>query len=234
LRVSVPASSANLGAGFDVLGMALTIPAELGIVDGDVPDKAEIARGAHPAATAFSSAGGRGQVWVRTSIPSGRGLGFSGAVRVGAIALALQQSSSDDVLTTRRHEIFERAAVLEGHGDNVAASTFGGVVVVADGRVVEVPCALDASFVVWVPDTTTSTSESRRRIGPTVTIETAVFNIARSAMLVAALATGDVSALREATRDRRRPPRAGRRSMRDWPPAHGADGFRGRDRRWRS
>ena len=202
MRVSVPASSANLGAGFDVLGMALTIPAELGIVDGDVPDKAEIARGAHPAATAFSSAGGRGQVWVRTSIPSGRGLGFSGAVRVGAIALALQQSSSDDVLVTRRHEIFERAAVLEGHGDNVAASTYGGVVVVADGSVGRVPVAVDPAMVVWVPSFKTNTSESRSTLSSSVSRVDAVFNIGRSSLFVAALASGDVGLLREATRDR--------------------------------
>lgn len=202
MRISVPASSANLGAGFDVLGMALTIPAEVGILEGDVPEKAEIARGAHPAATAFSSAGGRGQVWVKSSIPSGRGLGFSGAVRVGAIALALQQSSRDDVLRTRRQEIFERAAVLEGHGDNVAASVFGGVVVVADGSVAGVPLAVDPAIVVWIPSFKTNTSESRATLPGSVTRVDAVFNMARSSLFVAALASGEVGLLREATRDR--------------------------------
>ena len=54
----------------------------------------------------------------------------------------------------------------------------------------------------WVPETTTSTSESRRKIGPSVPLGDAVFNIAHTAMLVTALAAGDVTGLREATRDR--------------------------------
>lgn len=202
MRISVPASSANLGAGFDALGLALTIPAELGLVDGAVPERAEVALGGHPAATAFTSAGGRGKVWVRTSIPSGRGLGFSGAVRVGAIALALQQQANDDVLVTSRQEIFERAAELEGHGDNVAASTFGGVIVVADRVVGRIPLAVDPTIGVWIPSFKTNTAESRGTLGSDVARADAVFNLARTGLFVAALASGDVTSLREATRDR--------------------------------
>lgn len=201
-RIVVPASSANLGPGFDVLGMALSVTADLGLVDGDVPESAEIARGKHPAATAFAAAGGTGQVWVRTSIPSGRGLGFSGAVRVGAIALARAQVTGVDVLVEDRQSIFDIARIEEGHGDNVAASLFGGVVVVADALSVDVPLAVDPAVVVWVPSYKTSTAESRAVLDPHVSRTDAVFNMARVGLWVAALASGDLSILTEATRDR--------------------------------
>lgn len=201
-RVVVPASSANLGPGFDVLGMALSVTADVGLVDGDVPDGAEIARGKHPAATAFAAAGGDGQVWVRTSIPSGRGLGFSGAVRVGAIALARAQATGDDVLVDGRQTVFDIARAEEGHGDNVAASLFGGVVVVADGTVMNVPLSVDPAVVVWVPSYKTSTAESRAVLDANVSRDDAVFNMARVGLWVAALASGDLSTLAEATRDR--------------------------------
>ncbi len=70
------------------------------------------------------------------------------------------------------------------------------------GRIVRVPCAVDVVMVVWVPSYTTSTSESRTKVGPIVSLDDAVFNIGRTALLVAALASGDVSALRDATQDR--------------------------------
>jgi len=201
-RVVVPASSANLGPGFDVLGMALSLTAEVGLVDAGVPDGADVARGGHPAATAFAAAGGSGQVWVKTSIPSGRGLGFSGAVRVGAIALARQQSSSGDVLIHDRADLFRRAAAEEGHGDNVAASLYGGVVVVADATVMEVPLTVDPAVVVWIPSYKTSTSESRGTLSASVSRDDAVFNMARVALWVGALSTGDLSLLADATQDR--------------------------------
>lgn len=203
-RVVVPASSANLGSGFDVLGMALSMTAEIGLVDRDdsIPDGAEIARGKHPAATAFERAGGTGQVWVRTSIPSGRGLGFSGAVRVGAIAVARQQTRDVDVLVDDRQAIFDLARAEEGHGDNVGASLFGGVVVVADSTCRNVPLAVDPAVVVWIPSYKTSTAESRTSLSDTVGRADAVFNMARVGLWVTALATGESSLLGEATADR--------------------------------
>ncbi|NBR67252.1 MAG: homoserine kinase, partial [Actinobacteria bacterium] len=84
--VRVPATSANLGPGFDALGLAFSLHAEVGIVGADdMPDRALPAETTHPAQVAFAAAGGEGQVWVRNEIPMGRGLGFSGAVRIGGI-----------------------------------------------------------------------------------------------------------------------------------------------------
>ncbi len=201
-RIIVPASSANLGPGFDVLGLAVSVTAEIGLVDRGVPDGAEVARGGHPAATAFARAEGRGLVWVRTSIPSGRGLGFSGAVRVGAIALARQQRHDGDVLVDDRQEIFDIARAEEGHGDNVGASLVGGVVVVADGTLASVPLAVDPAIVVWVPSYKTSTTESRATLSNSVSRDDAVFNMARVGLWVAAMSSGDLSVLADATADR--------------------------------
>ena len=76
-RVRVPASSANLGPGFDALGMALSLYLVVGI-DGtaDPIDGARIADAHHPAQVAFADAGGSGSLWVASKIPMGRGLGF--------------------------------------------------------------------------------------------------------------------------------------------------------------
>jgi homoserine kinase len=68
--------------------------------------------------------------------------------------------------------------------------------------VVPVSLACDAVFVMWVPDFSTSTNESRGKIGSTISLSDAVFNISRTAMLVTAFQTGDVELLREATQDR--------------------------------
>lgn len=202
MSVRVPATSANLGPGFDVMGLALSLYADIGIVGVDaLPDGAHEAEDTHPAQVAFIRAGGSGRVWVKNSIPMGRGMGFSGAVRVGGIVAAEVQR---DGATWNRatSSALEIGTELEGHADNVAPSLFGGVVIASGSLVVPVPMALDPVFVMWVPDFTTSTNESRGKIGPSIALTDAVFNIARTAMFVTALQTGDVSILREATQDR--------------------------------
>lgn len=195
----IPASSANLGPGFDVLGMALSLYAEVGAGDGEraVDDH-------HPAAVAFHRAGGEGSVWVRCPIPSGRGLGFSGAVRVGGIVAAhLQQHGPDpERLVAARSSMLALATELEGHPDNVAASLYGGVVAAAGGHVARVPMVLDPAMVMWVPSFVTSTDRARHQLPKDVPFADAVFNVGRTALLVAALASGDVEALRGATEDR--------------------------------
>jgi homoserine kinase len=202
--VRVPASSANLGPGFDTLGMALSLHVEAGVIEGEVPSAAQRIDQFHPAGIAFRRAGGEGDLWVTSPIPVGRGLGFSGAVRIaGIVAAHAQRHGSDpDLLASQTHTMLGLASELEGHADNVAASLFGGIVATADGRAVRVPLAFDPAIVVWIPSFTTSTDESRTRLGSNVALDDAVFNIGRVALLVAALAAGDTAALRSATQDR--------------------------------
>jgi len=202
VTIRVPATSANLGPGFDVMGLALSLYTEVGIVGVDTPlDGAHEAEDPHPAQVAFVRAGGVGRVWVRNEIPMGRGMGFSGAVRIGgAVAAEVQQQGAAWSLATSN--ALAIGAELEGHADNVAPSLHGGVVITSENLVVQVPVALDPVFVMWVPSFTTSTNESRGQIGPSIPLTDAVFNISRTAMFVTALSTGNVALLREATRDR--------------------------------
>ncbi|HEY7626384.1 MAG TPA: hypothetical protein VH761_04930 [Ilumatobacteraceae bacterium] len=200
----MPASSANLGPGFDALGMALSLHAEAGVIDDEPPADAQRVDQFHPASVAFRRAGGEGELWVCSPIPVGRGLGFSGAVRVaGIVAAHAQRYGSDPAdFEARLGEMLLIATELEGHADNVAASLYGGIVATAGGRAVQIPLAFDPAVVVWIPTFTTSTDESRAKLGRDVPLVDVVFNIGRTALLVAALAAGDVDALRSATQDR--------------------------------
>lgn len=200
--IRVPASSANLGAGFDVLGMALTLHAEVGC--GVAPAGALEADETHPATVAFRRLGGEGQLWVRSPIPMGRGLGYSGAARVGGAAAAVVQRDGQDALDVdRRKEILDVATELERHADNAAASLYGGIVVTSGEHVVDVPLGFEPAVLVWVPESTsTSTDHSRGRLPSSVDRADAVFNLGRVASFVAACAVGDTATLRWATADR--------------------------------
>jgi len=203
--VRVPGSSANLGPGFDALGMALSVHLEMGpVVNGQVPLDAKIIDEYHPGRIAFRSYGGVGDVWVRSKIPMGRGLGFSGAARVAGVVAAHAQlhGVSMDTLIAARKDLLHASTQLEGHPDNVAASLVGGVTASASGEVVRLPLVLDPTILAWVPDTQTSTEKSRTAIAPTLSLSDAVANIGHTALLMGALATGDVALLRIATQDR--------------------------------
>ncbi len=201
MLVRVPASSANLGPAFDALGLALALHLEVGLAEGGSDEPAAV-DDHHPTQVAFRRLGGRGALWVRSPIPSGRGLGFSGAARVGGLVAAVVQRDGVAGVAAASTEVLAVAAALEGHADNVAASLLGGVVATAAGRAVPVPLAFDPTVVAWVPRTTTTTEESRRRIHRPIAFEDAVFNVGRAALLVASLVAGDVESLRRATEDR--------------------------------
>lgn len=201
LVVRTPASSANLGAGFDVCGMAVTLYADIGT--GDAPDGAHQMDSHHPGRTAFDRMGGTGPIWLRCNIPMARGLGFSGAVRVGAAAIGAVQAGGS--IDDQASEILAVAAELEGHGDNVVASLFGGIAAFVDDRAVPFPVGPllgAASFVAWVPDVTTSTDASRRVLPDMVERRDAVHNIGRATQFVLAVAHDDPDLLAGATDDR--------------------------------
>jgi homoserine kinase len=204
MRVSVPASTANLGAGFDTLALALSLRFEAGLMQHDHPADAQRCDSHHPAAVAFHRQGGTGDIWAHDRIPMGRGLGFSGAARVGGALLAIAQH--DGVVAANSHDArmaaFRTAAELEGHPDNAAASALGGLTIAAAGRALRVPIAVHAEVVVWVPSNTTSTKESRTKLASTISLDDAVFNLSRAALFVAAMTTGDVGALHDASHDK--------------------------------
>ena len=201
--VSAPASSANLGPGFDVLGLALDRRTTVG--SGPVPEGAQVLDEHHPAVIAHRRAGGAGDLWGFGGIPMGRGLGFSGAVRVAGAMLAHVERDGADAASdaATRASVLDLTADLEGHPDNVAASVYGGLVI-ADGDLV-VPVAVDPSLAVvaWVPDAeSTSTDRSRATLPSTVDRVDAVFNMARVATLISAVSGGDLDLLSRCVDDR--------------------------------
>ncbi|MGQ0826350.1 MAG: homoserine kinase [Actinomycetota bacterium] len=189
----VPASSANLGPAFDAVALALD--EYVTVSDNGAPESET-----HPAVRAFRQIGGEGPLSVRASIPGGRGLGYSGAARVAGVLAAYVQRGRG--AWDSRADILREASAMEGHADNVAASLHGGIVAVAGARVVRVPLAREPAIVVWVPDREMATTSARRLLPEQVPFDDAVFNVGRTALLVAALAAGDVEALRTATEDR--------------------------------
>ena len=192
--IRVPASSANLGPGFDALGLALTAYLDL-TIEGDPP-----AEESHLAVRTFRRAGGVGPVSVRSQVPGGRGLGFSAAARVaGLLAVSVQRG---EPIVRVQGSVLREATALEGHADNAAAAVHGGLVAVAGTTFTRVPLAVDVAVVVWIPDRETSTKSSRGQLATTVSFEDAVFNIGHTALMVGALASGDVGALRVASEDR--------------------------------
>lgn len=225
-RVRVPASSANLGPGFDCLGIAVGLYDELivettaaGIVvevEGEAAD--EVPRdGSHLVARAvvrgLQHAGIRaGGLKLRciNAIPHSRGLGSSAAAAVSGLAAAsglLAESGVRDRFDDA--ELVQLSAEFEGHPDNAAASVLGSAVVTWTEfdpagdryharRLVVHP---DIAATVFVPDTESSTSHTRGLLPDSVRRTDAVFNVSRAALAVVAL-TSDPTVLPAATADR--------------------------------
>ena len=186
--MTVPASSANIGPGFDCLGVAIDLPFHLDIGEPQKPATELDHR--HPATTAFRDAGGLGPLFAETQIPPGKGLGFSGAARVAGLAAAsLQQSGA-----IQYPKLLIEAGTLEGHYDNVAASIYGSITATNNRSVVRLHCPVDLSIVIWVPDSKTSTNVSRNRLPSSISFDAAVNAVGRSSVLIAAIATGAAAA----------------------------------------
>ena len=200
--VRAPASSANLGPGFDCLALALDLPFWLSTEPQDDVAELHAVESTHPAAAAFRAAGGGPDVplWWRSPIPPGRGQGFSGAARVAGAFLA-RRLTGDDPGAARR-SAREVAADLEGHPDNAAASAWGSFTVSAGGvdTCLEVPSELAVEL--WWPEGGVGTDASRQQLPAGVELSDAAFSVARAATWVAALCRGDTSLLRTACEDR--------------------------------
>jgi homoserine kinase len=220
VRVSVPATSANLGPGFDSLGLALDLRDRLeaeilpeGLVvevDGAGADEVPLDEthlvvramraafeemGAEPAGLRLSCA---------NVIPHARGLGSSSAAIVGGLALA-RALVADGANRLDDNALFDLAAGIEGHPDNVAPALFGGFVISGrddDGSFYAVQSAVDPriSVVVLVPPDSVSTELARRLLPAQVPHADAAADAGRTALLVAALG-GQPEQLLRATKD---------------------------------
>ena len=214
----VPASSANLGPGFDSLGLALGIyldcrfrPSEhLSIQacgrDADLISTGEdnlIWQTALAVARDVGGALPRVELEIVNDIPIGKGLGSSAAALTGGVVLA------DHLLGLhwKRPRILDEAARIEGHPDNVAACVLGGVVASAIdsggvARTVRLDMPTRFGVAVVVPDFILPTCEARAVLPATYSRADAVFNVQRASLLMAALATASVTAFPVALEDR--------------------------------
>ena len=218
VTVRVPATTANMGPGFDCLGMALDIWNTIIVeTDSAEPEKVVIkGEGRDSLSTGsdnlvYSSFqhvyDGLGlslppvRISCENAIPLGRGLGSSAAAVAGGLLAGSRLSGAN--LTNER--ILELAAEIEGHPDNAAAAVMGGCrIVVSDGDrlvtdTVSVPDELKA--VLFVPDVPMATEEARGLLPAMIDRQDAVFNIGRTALLVNALASGNMEYLGIATED---------------------------------
>jgi homoserine kinase len=209
VTVRVPATSANLGPGFDCLGLALdlTVDVTLGL-DGTAGGREHsLAPMALSAARAAYRSAGRGEpaelsVSVDGDLPVARGLGASAAARAGAIvgANAIMNGALSD------EELLSLGASLEGHADNMAPALRGGMQISVRDRerfvCLEVPLADGLSVALFVPDLEMPTQESRKLLPERISREDAVANASRAALIVAALAQGRWDLLDTATEDR--------------------------------
>ncbi|MCZ6677011.1 MAG: homoserine kinase [Candidatus Poribacteria bacterium] len=214
----IPASTTNLGPGFDVLGLALQLysTVELQEIDSGIElaihgidsdkissDTDNIAYQA--AGLVFDRCGykPKGLRLVLTNgIPAIRGLGGSGTAILGGLLTA--NAICGEPFSTAA--LLDFATELDGHPDNVAASLLGGFVVsvMQDNHVhpIKLDCGSDLRVVVAIPDFPLSTKQARGVLPKTVQLADAIYNVSRSSLLVAAIATGNLEALSLAMHDR--------------------------------
>ncbi len=217
IDVRVPATSANLGPGFDVLGLALGLYNDIAYEEGErvvVTIEGEgagrldtgadnvVARAAHMVYQAAGRPFPGAAIRCVNRIPPARGLGSSAAAWVGGLIAANAALGSP----LDREAILALACRAEGHPDNVAATLLGGLTVscAAGDRVtaVSLPVSAEIGWVVLVPETESSTREARAVLPATVSRSDAVFNLQRLGLLLASIASGDIDLLGLAMEDR--------------------------------
>jgi homoserine kinase len=224
LTVEVPATSANLGAGYDCLGLALDLQDRIEVevrgwsrgeieltVDGEgqgeLPEDRtnRFVRGLEAALVEARGVLPEGVGWrvvMRNAIPISRGLGSSAAATVGGLvagnALAGEPLTNADLLRLAKE--------IEGHPDNAAAALLGGFTVSADldGSVeaLRFDAPRDLRAVLFIPERRLSTRDMRKALPTKVPLADAVANLGRVALGVAGIATGRTELLRELTIDR--------------------------------
>ncbi len=215
----IPASTTNLGPGFDVLGLALQLYSKVTLetietdtqvvvsgVDADkIPSTPE-----HIAFQAvelvFDRSGTKRpkgfRLQIENGIPAIRGLGGSGTAILGGLLTAnvLCDSPFSDT------DLLNFATELEGHPDNVAASLYGGIVVSAQENAqvhtIRLECPPVLSVVLAIPDFPLSTEQARGVLPTSVGFADAIYNTSRSTLLIASIATGQFEMLRVAMKDR--------------------------------
>ncbi len=206
-QVRVPASSANLGPGYDVLAAALSPGLELEVeetgefavhceVPGVAADRSNLVVRAFEALHPADGLTFR----IRSEIPTAAGLGSSAAAIVAGLVAADHMFELDAPL-------FKHAVDIEGHPDNVAAALYGGFVICGDGEPVRFDPPAGLEGVIARPAGELRTAEARAALPDDVPLADAVHNVAHAALLVLGLARDDMSLVARGLADRIHQPR---------------------------
>ena len=185
IHVRAPATSANIGPGFDVAAVALDLWNEMEVGDGDGTPFDE----SHLAIRAFSRfASPEGRSFAFTDrIPRERGLGSSAAV----VALGLVAGAIAAGLDPDADELLAEGLPFEGHADNLAAALVGGVCLTWDGHIARIADDTPAAAIAVVPQERLKTAEARASLPQVVPHADAVFSAVHATLLGAALASGN-------------------------------------------
>jgi homoserine kinase len=196
VKTVAPATTANLGAGFDCAAVALDLWNEVEVTEGaDAPPDP-----AHIGVRAFglvASPEGLGFKWT-DRIPRARGLGSSAATIALGMVAATKWAGQD----LAHEDLLARGGPLEGHSDNLAACLAGGACLTWNGRIERVAGSLPLTPVAVIPRELVRTAEARLALPAEVSHAAASFNVARASLLGAGLAAGDLRLLAAAFEDR--------------------------------
>ena len=213
IKVKVPGTSANIGPGFDALGLALNLYNTFIFEEIDkgleiIGCNADFANDKNIAYRSmrytfekigYSPKGIR--IDMDTDIPISRGLGSSAACILGGVIGANDLAGS--CLSTE--EILEIATEIEGHPDNIAPALFGGLVVsiMEDKKVFynKIDVHPGIKFLALIPDFTLSTKKARAVLPSTVSYKDAIYNVGRVSLLLSALSNGRFELLKHAVKD---------------------------------
>jgi len=195
VRVRAPASTANIGPGFDCAAAALDLWNELEVAEGD--GEADLGHLGVQAFARLASVDGLTFAFV-DRIPRERGLGSSAAV----IALGLTAANAVAGLGLDAERLLAEGVELEGHADNLAAVLAGGVCLTWDAKITRLADDAPAVPVALVPEATVSTAAARAALPSAVPHTDATFTAGRATLLGAALASGSSDLFAEALADR--------------------------------
>ncbi|MDJ0952071.1 MAG: homoserine kinase [Acidimicrobiia bacterium] len=200
---SAPASSANLGPGFDCLGLALELHCHVEATPNDEWLVEELGTSFVPKPTDFvrlaveHAVGRPMRLTIRNEVPRSRGLGSSSAVMVACAAAALRAGGEEPDSAS----LYDLVMSIEGHGDNAGAAVYGGLIAVAEGVLRHLELSPDLTFVFGVPNEPLKTAKARMALPAEMSRRAAARNVARIAFLVEGLRTGDPEALAKAGGD---------------------------------
>jgi homoserine kinase len=200
VSIQVPASTTNLGPGFDCLGIALQLWNRIRIdvdrSEGPAPEMVSQAAALffkHTGKTRFPFS-----FSMEGDVPQARGLGSSVTIRLG-ILIALDRITQSGL---SKEEICALCAELEGHPDNAAAALFGGFTIVTKTRVARFNVDPALKFVLFIPNFEVKTGHARTVVPASFSRQDVVENLGNASLIAAALASGEYGLLRGALVDR--------------------------------